>query len=113
VRAIKIIATLLSLLVTVEAENHNCKHNIRCNMMHNYYELPLVIQDFDDHKEGVQEDSNVFTFDIAKRFEDAHMIVKTRYAHVTGKAGDIVFEDGFTKLNPSYDEIRFEINYLF
>ncbi|NOR55519.1 MAG: outer membrane porin, OprD family [Sulfurovum sp.] len=72
-----------------------------------------VIQDFDDHKEGVQADSNVFTFDIAKRFEDAHMIFKTRYAHVTGKAGDIVFEDGFRKLNPSYDEIRFEINYLF
>lgn len=72
-----------------------------------------VIQDFDDHKMGVQADSNVFTFDLAKRFEDLHMIFKTRYAHVRGKEGDIVFEDGFTKLNPSYDEVRFEINYLF
>ena len=35
------------------------------------------------------------------------------FHHVTGEAGDIVFEDGFSKLNPSYDEIRFEINYLF
>jgi len=72
-----------------------------------------VIQDFDDHKAGVQADSNVFTFDIAKRFEEAHLIFKTRYAHVMGEAGEFVFEDGFTKLNPSYDEIRFEINYLF
>lgn len=72
-----------------------------------------VIQDFDDQKLGVQADSNVFTFDLAKRFEDSHMIFKTRYAHVSGEEGDIVFEEGFRKLNPSYDEVRFEINYLF
>ena len=73
----------------------------------------FVVQDFDDSKEGVQADSNVFTFDIAKRFDELHMIFKTRYAHVIGESGDVVFEDGFSKLNPSYDEIRFEINYLF
>jgi len=72
----------------------------------------FAIQDFDDKKIGVQADSNVFTLDLAKRFDEDRVYVKTRYAHVMGDS-NTVSSSGFKKLNPSYDEIRFEINYLF
>ena len=72
----------------------------------------FAVQDFDDNKIGVQADSNVFTLDLAKYFEEHKVYVKTRYAHVAGDANTIA-ANGLKKLNPSYDEIRFEINYLF
>lgn len=71
----------------------------------------FVVQDFDDSKAAVQADSNVFTFDLAKVFEH-NLYVKTRYAHVMGKH-DTIASNGFKKLDSSYDEIRFEMNYLF
>ncbi len=71
-----------------------------------------VIQDFDDNKAGVQADSNVFTIDFAKKMLDHRLYVKTRYAHVSGQPGKAL-ESGFVKLDPSYDELRIEINYLF
>jgi len=72
----------------------------------------FAIQDFDDKKIGVQADSNVFTIDMAKRFMDNTLYVKTRYAHVMGDDNTIA-SNGLKKLNPSYDELRFEIDYLF
>ena len=73
----------------------------------------FVIQDFDDEKIGVQADSKVFTLDLLKRFADmSNMYVKTRFGHVVGN-NDTIAGNGFLKLDPSYDEIRFEINYLF
>ena len=72
----------------------------------------FAVQDFDDKKIGVQADSTVFTLDLAKRFNEDRLYVKTRYAHVMGDSGT-VSSSGLTKLNPSYDEIRVEINYLF
>ena len=73
----------------------------------------FVIQDFDDEKVGVQADSKVFTLDLLKSFSDmSNMYMKTRFGHVVGD-NDTIAGNGFRKLDPSYDEIRFEINYLF
>lgn len=70
------------------------------------------IQDFDDNKVGVQADSKVFTLDFLKGLGESSYYLKTRLAHVVGD-DDTVTSSGFTKLDPSYDEIRLEINYLF
>ncbi len=72
----------------------------------------FAIQDFDDEKLGVQADSNVFTIDFLKGIGERSYYLKTRFAHVVGE-DDTLTGNGFTKLNPSYDEVRFEINYLF
>jgi hypothetical protein len=72
----------------------------------------FVSQDFDDDKIGVQADSNLFSFDILKILNDKKLYLKTRYAHVEGDS-DTVTRYGLSKLDPSYDEFRFEINYLF
>jgi len=84
-----------------------------------FYDLALlgrfVYQDFDDNKPGVQADSKVFTLDVMKGFDGAsHLYAKLRYGHVWGKDDTpIVGKPGKFKLDPSYDEVRFEINYLF
>ena len=73
----------------------------------------FVIQDFDDEKIGVQADSNVFTLDLLKSFAGmSDMYVKTRFGHVVGEK-DTIAGNGLRKLDPSYDEIRLEFNYLF
>jgi len=70
-----------------------------------------AIQDFDDKKAGVIfSDSEVLTLDILQESQSIpNLYIKFRMGHVFGDAqkGDI------TKLDPSYDEARFEINYLF
>ena len=70
------------------------------------------VQDFDDNKIGVQADSNVFTLDLAKKLVDNRLYLKTRYGRIMGKE-QTVLSSGLLKLNPSYNELRFEINYLF
>lgn len=72
----------------------------------------FAVQDFDDAKEGVQADSKVFTLDVLKAFADKSMYVKTRFGHVVGDRHTIA-SNGVQKLNPSYNEFRFEVNYLF
>ncbi|MDQ7085389.1 MAG: OprD family outer membrane porin [Sulfurovum sp.] len=72
----------------------------------------FVVQDFDDNKIGVQSDANLFSFDILKILDNKKLYLKTRYAHVVGD-GDTITSYGNPKLDPSYDELRFEINYLF
>lgn len=72
----------------------------------------FAVQDFDDEKTGVQADSNVFTIDFLKGLGESSLYLKTRYAHVMGDDNTIA-GNGLTKLDPSYNEIRFEINYLF
>jgi hypothetical protein len=72
----------------------------------------FAIQDFDDEKMGVQADSNAFTIDFLKGLGHTPVYLKTRLAHVSGD-DHTVASNGFLKLDPSYDEIRFEINYLF
>ncbi len=78
--------------------------------------MRYVVQDFDDSKLGVQADSDVLTFDVLKEFSSLPgLYLKFRMAHVMGDSDTVAFVNGEpkTKLNPSYDEARFEINYLF
>jgi hypothetical protein len=72
----------------------------------------FVIQDFDDEKIGVQADSNVFTIDLLKGLGESPLYLKTRYAHVAGD-DDTIAANGIQKPDPSYDELRIQLNYLF
>ena len=75
--------------------------------------MRYVVQDFDDYKSGVQADSQIVTLNLMKKFENiSGLYVKTRMAHVSGDAHTIA-GDGTLKRDPSYNEFRFEINYLF
>jgi hypothetical protein len=70
----------------------------------------FAYQDFDDEKLAVPADSKVFTLDIMKGFDGtSNMYVKMRYGHVWGKPQT----GAIKKLDPSYDELRLEVNYLF
>lgn len=72
-----------------------------------------AIQDFDDNKPGVQADSNVLTLDILKEFDAfPGLYMKTRMAYVDGD-NDTRAGDEILKSDSSYNEFRFEINYLF
>jgi hypothetical protein len=76
-------------------------------------QMRFGIQDFDDDKSGVQADSNVLQLDLIKQFEDYKgLYAKVRMVRVLGD-DDTVALDGKKKLNPSYTDIRFELNYLF
>jgi len=71
------------------------------------------IQDFDDAKSGVQADSNVYQLDLIKQFEAyPNLYAKVRLVRVKGDSNTIA-QDGKRKLNPSYKDVRFELNYLF
>ena len=75
--------------------------------------IRYAIQDFDDKKAGVQADSKVMTLDILKYFDSIpNLYVKTRLAHIDGESQNISL-DGKVKKDPSYNELRFEVNYLF
>ena len=71
----------------------------------------FVIQDFDDEKIGVQADSKVFTIDLYKGLGESPVYIKTRFAHVVGDDNTMVGD--LRKADPSYDELRIELNYLF
>ncbi len=75
----------------------------------------FVYQDFDDSKPAVQADSRVFTLDVMKGFEGtSNIYLKLRYGHVWGEDDTplVGTADSF-KADPSYDELRLELNYLF
>ena len=72
----------------------------------------FTVQDFDDDKVGVQADSNVFTIDFLKGLGHSSVYLKSRFAHAVGD-DDTIASNGLTKLDPSYNELRLEINYLF
>jgi hypothetical protein len=75
--------------------------------------LRYAIQDFDDEKPGVQADSNVLQLDLLKEFTTyPGLYAKMRMVNVDGEK-DTIALDGTNKRNPSYKEIRFELNYLF
>ncbi len=76
-------------------------------------QMRFGIQDFDDDKSGVQADSNVLQLDLIKQFRDYEgFYAKLRMVRVLGDK-DTVALDGKKKLNPSYTDIRLELNYLF
>jgi hypothetical protein len=71
------------------------------------------LQDFDDAKSGVQADSRVYQFDFIKQFEGLpNFYTKLRMIFVKGDDNTLAL-DGSKKLNPSYNDIRVEFNYLF
>jgi len=75
--------------------------------------LRYAVQDFDDKKPGVQADSSIVHLDLiekVKSFEGLYL--KFRMGLVNGD-GDTYDINGNLKPDPSYDEYRFEINYLF
>ena len=74
-----------------------------------------VYQDFDDEKPGVQADSQVVTLDLMKGFGgESNMYLKLRYGHVWGDEDTpIAGTTDLFKADPSYDELRLELNYLF
>ena len=70
-------------------------------------------EDFDDKKAGVSADVNVLTVDLVKRFREyPNFIAKLRTAFVS-QDHKVLNSDKSYKQDPSYKEIRFEINYLF
>ncbi len=73
--------------------------------------IRYAVQDFDDDKDLVQADSNVIHFDLVKKLSE-NLYTKLRVGLVDGKTNtkDI---NGDTKSDISYNEYRFEINYLF
>ena len=75
----------------------------------------FAYQDFDDDKPGVQADSKVFTLDVMKGFGGtSNIYMKLRYGHVWGEDDTpLVGTAGLFKADPSYDELRLEVNYLF
>jgi len=76
-------------------------------------QVRIGIQDFDDQKSGVQADSNVFQLDLIKSFDSVpNLYAKLRMVRVVGDSHTFAL-DGKQKLNPSYKDIRFELNYLF
>lgn len=78
-----------------------------------YVLMRYAIQDFDDKKPGVQADSHVLQFDFTKRFRSIpNLYAKLRMVRVKGDTHTIAM-DGTHKLDPSYKDIRFELNYLF
>ena len=75
--------------------------------------MRYAIQDFDDNKAGVQADNRVLTFDIVKHFKSIpNFRTKLRAAFVNGDKNTIA-KDNSIKVDPSYNELRLEFNYLF
>lgn len=100
---------------------YNWYSNTECYMVQLDYEFEsfeefkvisrFAVQNFDDTKLGVQADSNVFEINFFKGLGESPIYLKTRYAHIAGDDDTVV--DGITKPDPSYDELRIELNYLF
>ncbi|CAA6811290.1 MAG: Unknown protein [uncultured Sulfurovum sp.] len=72
-----------------------------------------AMQDFDDNKPGTTADLNIFTVDIVKRFkENPNLLIKMRTGFVS-EDHKVANVDGTFKKDPSYNAVRFEMNYLF
>ena len=70
-------------------------------------------ENFDDNKPAVSSDVDVFTMDIVKRFkEHPNFITKLRTA-IVKEQNPVRNSDGSYKTDPSYHEVRLEMNYLF
>jgi len=75
--------------------------------------LRYAVQDFDDDKPSVQADSNIVHLDLIEKVKSIPgLYLKFRMGLVNGddNTKDI---NGNLKKDPSYNEYRFEINYLF
>jgi hypothetical protein len=75
--------------------------------------MRYAINDFDNNKAGVQADNRVLTVDVVKRFKSIpNFHTKLRTAFVKGESNTVA-GDNTIKNNPSYNEVRLELNYLF
>jgi len=72
----------------------------------------FAIQDFDDNKAGVQADSKVLEINFFRGLGESPIYLKARLGHVIGDDNTYA-ANGRLKADPSYTELRFEINYLF
>lgn len=72
----------------------------------------FAYQDFDDRKVGVQADSKVIEVNFFKGLGESPIYLKARLGHVIGD-DDTYNINGNLKSDPSYTEVRFEVNYLF
>ncbi|MRI59404.1 MAG: hypothetical protein C6H99_07855 [Epsilonproteobacteria bacterium] len=75
--------------------------------------LRYAMQDFDDKKPGVQADSNIVHLDLIEKVKSVPgLYLKFRMGLVDGD--DSTYDiNGNLKPDPSYNEYRFEVNYLF
>jgi len=72
-----------------------------------------AIQDFDDNKPGVQADSNVIHLDAIKKFKSVPGLeARVRVGLINGDDNTVAM-NGIVKSDPSYNEYRFELNYLY
>ncbi len=72
-----------------------------------------AINNFDDNKPGVTADTNVFTLDLIKRFEDnPNLFLKLRSIMVK-EDHKVANLDGTFKKDPTYNALRLEMDYLF
>jgi hypothetical protein len=86
-------------------------YNFKSELLHT--QVRIGIQDFDDKKAGVQADSNVFQLDLIKQFRQyPNLYAKVRMVRVIGDKNSVA-QDGSKKLNTSYKDVRFELNYIF
>ena len=70
-------------------------------------------ENFDDKKPGVSADVNVLTMDFVKRFkEHPNLMTKIRTAFINERH-PVLNLDGSYKKDPTYNEVRIEMNYLF
>ena len=75
--------------------------------------IRYAVQDFDDKKPGVQADSNIVHIDLIEKFTSfPGLYAKLRLGFVAGDDNTIDI-NGNRKNDPSYNEYRLEINYLF
>ena len=75
--------------------------------------IAYVIQNFDDAKPDVQADSNLIWIDMVQKIAAVPGLdAKLRFGFADGDSDTIAF-NGSVKDNPSYNEYRFEMNYLF
>ena len=65
-----------------------------------------IIEDYDDHKSGVQSDAHCIDLDLFEQVPQVDgLYVKLRFERTRGSAT-------YNKRNPTFNEFRFEINYL-
>ncbi len=75
--------------------------------------IRYAVQDFDDDKAGVQADSRIVHLDLVEKMKSfPGLYLKFRMGIVNGD-DDTIDINGNLKKDPSYNEYRFEINYLF
>jgi hypothetical protein len=73
--------------------------------------MRYAIEDFDDKKPGVQADANILNIEFLKKFyKNLYFKIRTGFCNTRN---NIVAINGVKKDNSSYNEYRFEINYLF